>query len=69
MSHVADVDIKIKDLDACEAAVKRLVLFHHEQTHTDDKVDEILSKCLREIRNRNYRFECIAASEGMELEW
>ena len=57
--------LKIAD----EAGVKRLILFHHDQTHTDDKVDEILSKCLGEIRNRNYKFECIAAVEGMELEW
>jgi phosphoribosyl 1,2-cyclic phosphodiesterase len=52
-----------------EAGVKKLILFHHEQTHSDDKVDEILSKCHHEIRNRNYRFECIGAAEGLELEW
>ena len=57
--------LKIAD----EADVKRLVLFHHEQTHSDEKVDEILATCSREIRTRNYRFECIAAAEGMELEW
>ena len=57
--------LKIAD----EAAVKRLVLFHHEQTHSDEKVDEILTTCLREIRTRNYKFECIAATEGMELDW
>jgi phosphoribosyl 1,2-cyclic phosphodiesterase len=57
--------LKIAD----EADVKRLVLFHHEQTHSDEKVDEILATCTREIRTRNYRFECIAAAEGMELEW
>jgi phosphoribosyl 1,2-cyclic phosphodiesterase len=54
---------------ADEAKVKKLVLFHHEQTHNDDKVDEILSKCHREIKIRNYQFECVAAAEGMELEW
>lgn len=57
--------LKIAD----EARVKRLVLFHHEQTHSDDKIDEIVSKCEREIRTRNYRFHCIAAAEGMELDW
>jgi phosphoribosyl 1,2-cyclic phosphodiesterase len=54
---------------AAEARVKKLVLFHHDQTHTDDKVDEILQKCLKEIRTRNYHFECTAAAEGMEMEW
>ncbi|MGA9116709.1 MAG: MBL fold metallo-hydrolase [Bacteroidota bacterium] len=54
---------------AAEAGVKRLVLFHHDQTHPDEKVDEILTKCRKEIRHRNYRFECVAAAEGLELEW
>jgi phosphoribosyl 1,2-cyclic phosphodiesterase len=54
---------------ADEARVKKLVLFHHDQTHTDDKVDEILQKCQKEISTRNYEFECVAAAEGMELEW
>jgi ribonuclease BN (tRNA processing enzyme) len=54
---------------ADEARVKKLVLFHHDQTHNDDKVDEIHQKCLKEIKTRNYHFECVAAAEGMELEW
>jgi len=54
---------------AAEAGVKKLVLFHHSPTHSDEKIDEILFKCRKEIRHRNYRFECVAASEGMELEW
>lgn len=54
---------------AAEAGVKRLVLFHHEQTRSDDKVEEILQTCLKEIKKRNYRFECIAAAEGLELDW
>jgi len=54
---------------ADEARVKKLVLFHHDQTHTDEKVDEILQKCVREISTRNYDFECVAAAEGMEMEW
>lgn len=52
-----------------EAGVKRLVLFHHDQLHNDEKIDEILQKCVKEIRTRSYKFECIAAAEGMELEW
>lgn len=57
--------LKIAD----EAGVKQLVLFHHDQTHDDDKVDEIVQKCRKEIKTRGYRFECIAAAEGLELEW
>lgn len=54
---------------AAKADVQNLVLFHHDQTHSDDKVDEILATCRKEIRSRNYRFECLAAAEGMEMEW
>ena len=54
---------------AAEARVKKLVLFHHDQTHDDNKIDEILQKCVKEIKTRNYQFECVAAAEGMELEW
>ncbi len=57
-------------LSLAEAAgVKRLVLFHHDPAHDDDKVDEILAMCRHEIKSRKLRFECDAAAEGMELEW
>jgi len=51
-----------------EGKVKRLILFHHDPAHDDAKVDEILKTCRKEIRNRRYKFDCIAAAEGMELE-
>ena len=54
---------------AHEAGVKKLILFHHDQTHDDATLDDIVNKCRREIRTRNYRFECYAAAEGMEMEW
>jgi ribonuclease BN (tRNA processing enzyme) len=54
---------------AHEAGVKRLVLFHHDQTHDDITLDDIVAKCRREIKRRNYRFECFAAAEGSEMEW
>ncbi len=53
---------------AAEGKVKKLVLFHHDPAHNDDKIDEILKTCRKEIRNRNYKFECIAAAEGLEIE-
>ena len=52
---------------AAEGKVKQLILFHHDPSHTDEKVDDILKKCKNEIRTRKYHFECIAAAEGMEL--
>ena len=51
------------------AGVKRLVLYHHDPSHSDAKIDEILAKCRHEIKMRRHGFECIAAAEGMELEW
>jgi phosphoribosyl 1,2-cyclic phosphodiesterase len=54
---------------ADEAGVRKLVLFHHDQTHSDEKVDEILQTCRKEIKTRNYGFECVAAAEGMEIDW
>ena len=53
---------------AAEGEVKRLILFHHDPSHSDEKVDDILRKCEKEIRNRKYTFDCLAASEGLELE-
>jgi phosphoribosyl 1,2-cyclic phosphodiesterase len=53
---------------AAEGNVKRLVLFHHDPAHSDDKIDDIVKKCKHEIRSRNYQFDCIAAAEGMEFE-
>jgi phosphoribosyl 1,2-cyclic phosphodiesterase len=53
---------------AAEGHVKRLVLFHHDPAHDDAKVDDILKTCKREIRTRKYKFDCIAAAEGLELE-
>ncbi len=49
---------------AAEANVQRLYLFHHDQNHSDDKVDDILKKCKKEVKTRGYRFECEAAAEN-----
>ena len=54
---------------AHKANVKRLVLFHHDQTHSDDEIDEIVHECKEEIKRRKYTFECVAAAEGMEIKW
>jgi phosphoribosyl 1,2-cyclic phosphodiesterase len=53
---------------AAEGNVKRLILFHHDPSHNDERVDDILKKCQKEIENRHYNFDCLAASEGLELE-
>ena len=53
---------------AAEGNVKRLVLFHHDPAHDDNKVDDILKKCKKEIQSRKYKFDCLAAAEGMEIQ-
>jgi phosphoribosyl 1,2-cyclic phosphodiesterase len=54
---------------AREAEVKKLVLFHHNHTHDDNKIDEMLDRCRSEIKTRNHKFDCVAAAEGMTLDW
>jgi phosphoribosyl 1,2-cyclic phosphodiesterase len=49
---------------AAEAEVKQLYLFHHDPSHSDEKVDDILRKCKKEVRTRGYKFECEAAAEN-----
>ena len=48
---------------ASESNAKRLYLFHHDQNHSDEKVDDILRKCKKEVKSRGYRFEVEAAVE------
>ena len=52
---------------AAESNVKRLFLFHHDQNHSDEKVDDILKKCKKEVKSRGYKFECEAAIENSEF--
>jgi phosphoribosyl 1,2-cyclic phosphodiesterase len=54
---------------AAEAQVKKLILFHHDPSHSDEMIDEIVETCKKEIKSRNYKFECLAAEEGMEMVW
>jgi len=53
---------------AAEGNIRRLVLFHHDPSHNDAKIDDILQKCRNEIVVRKYKFDCIAAAEGMVIE-
>jgi phosphoribosyl 1,2-cyclic phosphodiesterase len=52
---------------ASDANVKRLYLFHHDQNHSDEKVDDILMKSKREVKSRGYRFEVEAAVENTTI--
>lgn len=63
-SAVTAVDI------AVEAGVKKVVLFHHEPTYSDEKVNEILGGILRSLRRlpSSVRCEMMVGYEGLEIE-
>lgn len=50
---------------AKKAKVKRLVLFHHDPSHTDRDIDNILENC-KEIAGKD--LEVIVACEGLEID-
>ena len=54
---------------AAEAQVKKLILFHHDPSHNDEKINRIVETCRREIKRSSYMFECAAAEEGTEIDW
>lgn len=53
---------------AAEGNIRRLILFHHDPSHNDSKIDDIVLKCRNEIAVRKYKFDCIAAAEGMQID-
>ena len=54
---------------AREAQVKKLILFHHDPLHNDDKIDEILDSA-RELAARDGSpLEVMAAKEGVTLDF
>lgn len=54
---------------AVAAEVERLVLFHYDQDHSDEQVDESVRLCARELeRLGKGQIEVVGAYEGMALE-
>jgi phosphoribosyl 1,2-cyclic phosphodiesterase len=52
---------------AQQAQAKRLVLFHHDPSHTDAEVDRMVAQCGAEIAQRGLTLECLGAAEGQVL--
>lgn len=54
---------------AMAAKIKKLILFHHDPTHDDRELQDILNKTIKFIK-KNARYECEAmlAREGLTLE-
>ncbi len=52
---------------ALDAAVKQLVLFHHDPDHADTIVDAFVEEARNEIARRGARVKCVGAKEGQEI--
>jgi ribonuclease BN (tRNA processing enzyme) len=52
---------------ALDAAVDRLLLFHHHPERSDAEVDAWVTQCRAWVRERGGRVEVSAAAEGLEL--
>ncbi|MEE9146686.1 MAG: MBL fold metallo-hydrolase [Candidatus Tectomicrobia bacterium] len=52
---------------AQQAQVKRLVLYHHDPSHTDTDIDSIMAHCRAWMESHKASFTCIAAAEGTSI--
>ena len=52
---------------AVEAGVRRVALFHHEPTHTDEDIDRMVEVSCRRARAAGSQVEVFAAAEGKEI--
>jgi phosphoribosyl 1,2-cyclic phosphodiesterase len=53
---------------ARKAGARRLVLFHHDPSHSDDDLEAILASCQEEMSRQRDTFSVILAREGAEIE-
>jgi len=53
---------------AVQAGAKQLAIFHHDPTHSDSFVDDIIESCRHRVNLFNSDLVVFAAREGMELE-
>lgn len=49
---------------AQEASVKRLGLYHHDPSHSDAVIDQVMAACRAWMQRHNATFSCFAAAEG-----
>ena len=52
---------------AVQAEVKQLAIFHHDPSHADAVVDEIIESCRRRVSSFDSDLIVLAAREGIEL--
>jgi phosphoribosyl 1,2-cyclic phosphodiesterase len=53
---------------AVQAGAKHLAIFHHDPTHADSFVDEVIESCRHRVNSFGSELIVFAAREGMELE-
>ena len=53
---------------AAAAAVKHLILYHHDPDRTDDELDVIQADARAWFRKNDYEVECTAGYEGLVLD-
>ena len=49
------------------AQVKRLVLFHHDPSHSDEQLDAVARDAEAIVRRSGLSMECLVAEEGLEI--
>jgi phosphoribosyl 1,2-cyclic phosphodiesterase len=49
------------------SGVKRLALFHHDPSHSDEQMDRIIAGCQSRLSPSERPFECFAAREGQRV--
>ena len=52
---------------AHDAAVERVVLFHHDPSRSDADIDQIVTRCHTWIKRRGLALTCLSAAEGMQV--
>ncbi len=50
-----------------KAKAKKLAIFHHDPTRSDDNVDEIVEKCRNIIKETGSSMECFGAQVGQQI--
>lgn len=51
------------------AKIKNLILFHYNPDYSDDKIDQLLKETKNIFKEQNSSINCIAAKEGLEIEF
>ena len=46
------------------AGVKRLALYHHDPSHSDTVIDQVMATCRTWMQSQHAAFSCFAAAEG-----